>query len=277
MSINNINTKSQSILRISEKNRLYIKEAKKREEEQGKNIASGKKINSASDDTAGFAIAQKIYSQIQGLDMGSKNAQDGISLIQTAEGGLSQVNDMVTRARELTIRAGSPAISDQERKILQNEISQLGEGISDIAKNTEFNGKPLLDGSQGELSLQVGANEGQFSNVDLSTDFSAMGDALQNIDLSSDLGTALETLDNIQETISNSRAELGANSNALENTINSLDTSSINASASKSIIEDTDVAKAVMEQVRYSLRRDASTVMQAQSQDLLSNISKVLS
>ncbi len=275
MKINNIN--NQSITKINESNRRYINEAKQREEEQSKKVASGKKINSASDDPAGFAVAQKIYSQIQGLDMGSKNAQDGISLVQTAEGGLSQIGDMVNRAKELTIRAGSPAMSDDEKSIIQNEIRQLGEGISDISKNTQFNEKNLLDGSQGELSFQVGANEGQTSEVDLSTDFSAIGEALANVDISSDLTGAIETIDGIQDTVSSSRAELGASQNTLSSTINSLDNASFNASVAKSAIEDTDMAKAIMEQVRYSLRRDSATAMQAQSQDLLSGVGKTLS
>ncbi len=274
MNVNSVNT--QSITKINESNRRYIEEAKKREEEESKKLASGKKINSAEDDAAGLAIAQKIHAQIQGLDMGSRNAQDGISLVQTAEGGLSQMSDMVNRARELTVRAGSGAMGDDERKIIQNEIKQLGEGISDIAKNTEFNGKNLLDGSQGQLSLQVGANEGQMSNVDMSTDFSAIGDALQNIDLTGDVGAAIDTIDAMQDTISSSRAELGATENVLSSTINSLDNSSFNQALAQSRIEDTDMAKAVMEQVRYSLRRDAATTMQAQSQDLLSGIGKVV-
>ncbi len=275
MNVNSINN-NQSITKINESNRRYIEEAKRREEEESKKLASGKQINSAADDAAGLAIAQKIHSQIQGLDMASKNAQDGISLIQTAEGGLSQMSDMVNRARELTIRAGSPAVGDDERKIIQNEIKQLGEGISDMAKGTEFNSKQLLDGSQGELSFQVGANEGQFTKVDMSTDFSAIGDALQNVDLSSDIGEVLENIDAMQETIGSTRAELGASENVLASTINSLDNSSINQVMAQSRIEDTDMAKAVMEQVRYSLRRDSSTIMMAQSQDLLSGIGKVV-
>ncbi len=114
------------------------------------------------------------------------------------------------------------------------------------------------------------------TNVDMSTDFSAIGDALQNIDLSGDVGAAIDNIDSMKETISSSRAELGATENVLSSTIKSLDNASFNQAIAQSRIEDTDMAKAVMEQVRYSLRRDTATIMQAQSQDLLSGIGKVV-
>ncbi len=254
-----------------------INEAKKAEEKQSEKLATGKKINSAADDAAGFAIAEQIHSQIQGLDMASKNSQDGISMLQTAEGSLGGVSDMLTRARELTIQASNETLTESDRKIIQDELKQIGEGIEDVAKNTEFNEKKLLDGSAGKVKLQVGANEGQTKDVNMSTDFSEMAEKIKNLDVvNGDLGTQLETIDKSIDEVSSVRADLGATMNTLDSTIKSIDNTSDNLSNAKSVIADTDMAKAVMEKVRYDFRRNAATTMLAQSEELLGGLGSVV-
>ncbi|MFV0519414.1 MAG: flagellin [Lachnospirales bacterium] len=271
----NVNGMSQkSIQKTTLRN---INEISKKEQKNAEEISTGKKINSSSDDLAGFALAEQIHAQIQGLDMASKNSQDGISMVQTADGALGEVNDMLTRARELTIQAGNGALSENERNIIKNELNQLGEGIADIANNTEFNEKKLLDGSSKNATLQVGANEGQTTEVDFSTDFNEIAEKIKNIDLSSgDIASQLNSIDESIDQVNSVRSEYGATVNALGSTASSLDVSSVNLSNAKSVITDSDMAKSFAENIRLAFRRDTVTTMVAQSEALLGGLGSVL-
>lgn len=229
-------------------------------------LSSGLRINSAADDAAGLAISEKMRGQIRGLDMAAKNSQDAISLIQTAEGGLSETHDILQRIRELTVQAGNTGTQDKDNDLqaIQDEIESLVEEIgttdgNGIANRTQFNGKSLLDGSfasgTGELTFQIGANATQQLNINIADmQASALGTAdglkIDGLDVtafdedSKDFDTQLQAIDNAINQVSTQRSALGATQNRLEHTINNLSTSSENLTAAESRIRDVDYALA---------------------------------
>lgn len=273
---NNVNNEQKQVNMLQQINQ-------KRVEEQEK-ISSGKKINSAADDAAGLAISEAIWSQIDGLEAATRNTYDGINMLNTAEGGMGAMQDGLQRVRELSIQAGNGAYSDTEKNIIGNEIKQILGGMGDISKNTEFNGKKVIDGSldkdSGGVNFQTGANSGDLNNASISSmSLESMGlDSIMEMDFanmsSDDYAKLIETVDSASEYISNSRSEIGATQNGLESIINSNNTSSINFQDSVSKITDTDMAKATMElstqkaleNVQMTLQthqmEDSQTVMQ---------------
>ncbi|WP_209368431.1 flagellin [Priestia megaterium] len=209
-------------------------------------LSSGMRINSAADDAAGLAISEKMRGQIRGLDQASRNSQDGISLIQTAEGALNETHDILQRMRELVVQAGNETNGADEKGAIQDEIEQLQTEITGISDRTEFNGKKLLDGNL-DMDLQIGANKTQTLNLKIDTALGATGlevDA-SKVDVTSTTLTIddqLDSLDAAIKTISEQRSYLGANQNRLEHTVNNLSTSSENLTASESRIRDVDYA-----------------------------------
>jgi len=203
-------------------------------------LSSGLKINRAGDDAAGLAISEKMRGQIRGLEMASKNAQDGISLIQTAEGALQETHAILQRMRELAVQAANDTNVEEDRDALQLEIDALVEEIGDIAKRTEFNTQNLLEGDfQGKF--HIGANSDQ--NIDVSIDkMSASGLGVDGLTITSqsDADTAISTIDDAIKQVSEQRAKLGAIQNRLEHTINNLGASHENLQAAESRIRDTD-------------------------------------
>ena len=248
-------------------------------------LSSGLKINRAGDDAAGLAISEKMRGQIRGLEMAEKNAQDGISLIQTAEGALNETQAILQRMRELAVQSANDTNTEEDREALQNEVDELVEEIDRIADTTEFNTQKLLNGDldNESLTFHIGANEEQ--NIELSiSDMSA--DALLNLGAgegSSDLGAgegssgrldissqdaANEAITTIQEainTVSEERAKLGAYQNRLEHTINNLGASAENLTAAESRIRDVDMAKEMMEFTKNNILTQASQAMLAQA------------
>lgn len=236
-------------------------------------LSSGLRINRAGDDAAGLAISEKMRGQIRGLDMASKNAQDGISLIQTAEGALNETHAILQRMRELTVQAANDTNTDDDRGQLQLEVEQLIEEIDRIAETTEFNTMKLLDetgGDNGTFSFQIGANGGQ----ELAFKISKMdAEALTVDDLkldytsnkNSDFKDELKKVDDAIEKVSTQRAELGAYQNRLDHTIKNLDTSAENLQAAESRIRDVDMAKEMMEFTRTNILNQASQAMLAQA------------
>ncbi|WP_368895208.1 flagellin [Priestia megaterium] len=207
-------------------------------------LSSGLRINKAGDDAAGLAISEKMRGQIRGLDMGSKNAQDGISLIQTAEGAMSETHSILQRMRELTVQSANDTNNGSEdRKAINDEFTELRNEIDRISGQTEFNTKSLLNGSVSSVTFQIGANKGQTLTVNLQKmDSNAL--SIDGINLST--GTAgaisnnLATLDAAINKVSDFRSNLGANQNRLEHTINNLNTASENLSSAESRIRDVD-------------------------------------
>lgn len=239
-------------------------------------LSSGLRINKAGDDAAGLAISEKMRGQIRGLDMASKNAQDGISLIQTAEGGLNEVHSILQRMRELAVQSSNDTNVEKDRTALNNEFTQLGKELERIKDKSTFNTQDLFKGSSGtvnssgKLVLQVGANADDVINLDLTTS----GVNLTNIVAtaqSASIGSqasaaaAITSINDLIETVSSGRSYLGAMQNRLEHTITNLDNASENLTAAESRIRDVDMAKEMMEQTKNSILAQASQAMLAQA------------
>ena len=255
-------------------------------------LSSGLRINRAADDAAGLAISEKMRGQIRGLKQAARNAQDGISLIQTAEGALNETHSIVQRMRELAVQAANDTLTDSDRQEIQKEINQLTQEVDRIAKTTEFNTKKLLRGTTNSggsyvsgtltLTMHIGANKGQtmtvtIGNMDTGTlkigltsggsGVAAGTDAYKGLDVSTQSGAnkAIETYDTALSTISSERAKLGAYQNRLEHTISNLDTARENLSASESRIRDVDMAEEMANFSRAQILMQASTAMMAQA------------
>ncbi|WDM21639.1 flagellin Hag [Paenibacillus polymyxa] len=234
-------------------------------------LSSGLRINRAGDDAAGLAISEKMRGQIRGLDMASKNAQDGISLIQTAEGALNETHSILQRMRELSVQSANDTNTTVDRGALQKEVDELSKEITRISSTTEFNTKKLLDGSASGVVFHIGANTSQNISLSIgSMDASTLGvaqSATSGIDISTQTAAdaAISTINAAIEMVSSERAKLGANQNRLEHTINNLNTSSENLSAAESRIRDVDMAKEMMNQTKNNILAQAAQAMLAQA------------
>ena len=218
-------------------------------------LSSGYKINRAADDAAGLAISEKMRRQIRGLTQASSNAQDGISCVQTAEGALTEVHDMLQRMNELAVKAANGTQTSADRGYINQEVQALVSEIDRVASTTTFNEKNLLDGSFKGVGLQVGAESNQLITLNI-TGMSAQGLGLTggaNISVGGTDGTnaqaAIDLIKTALATVSSQRADLGAVQNRLEHTIKNLDNVVENTTSAESSIRDTDMAT---EMVRYS-------------------------
>lgn len=231
-------------------------------------LSSGFRINRAADDAAGLAISEKMRAQIGGLEQASRNALDGISLIQTAEGALDETHNILRRTRDLAVQAGNDTNTDDDKAKLQLEVAELIEEVDRIATTTQFNGENLLDltgGTAGTFTLQIGANSGQTLDVSIG-DMQAAALTVDDVDVTAaDLGAELDKIDAAIDTVSDERAKLGANQNRLEHTINNLDTTRENLQAAESRIRDTDMAAEMSEMTKNQILTQAGTAMLAQA------------
>lgn len=252
----------------------------KAQQSSSEKLSTGDAINKAADNASGLAISEKMRSQIRGLDQASTNAQDGQSLIQTAEGGLSEMGEMVQRVRELVVQSSNDTNTTTDRAKIDAEIKQLGAELSDMAGRVEFNTKTLLTGSAGTIRFQVGANASQGISVTLNTSYKVMGTSIGNIKTESMTSEAIskltDQLDANLETINKDRAKLGAVQNRLDYTINSLDVSSENLSAAESRIRDTDMAKEMMKLTKANVLQQAATNMLSQANQAPQNVLSLL-
>ena len=246
-------------------------------------LSSGLRINSAADDAAGLAISEKMRAQIRGLDMASKNAQDGISMVQTAEGGMTEIGNMVQRIRELTVQAANDSNDEAtgDRTKIQNEIKNLLDEIDSMSSRVEFNNKKLINGSYSStpLHLQVGANGAQSITFCIaSMNSSKLGLSGFDVDLSfgASVSALISTVNKAVNTVANERAKLGAIQNRLQYTIKSLDISSENLSASESRIRDTDMAKEMMALTKANVLSQAATSMLSQANQQPQNVLQLL-
>jgi flagellin len=236
-------------------------------------LSSGYRINRAGDDAAGLAISEKMRGQIRGLNQAERNAQDAISLIQTAEGALNETHSILQRMRELAVQAASDTNTKIDREELQKEIEQLLEEIDRISTDTEFNTMTLLNGDYSTeasaLTFQVGANSEQVVSIQLNDMSATTGLVLttSTVDLTTRTGAteAIEKIDEAIKKVSSERAKLGAMQNRLEHTINNLSTTAENLTASESRIRDVDMAKEMMEFTKNSILQQAATAMLAQA------------
>ncbi|GAA1917214.1 flagellin Hag [Microbacterium aoyamense] len=232
-------------------------------------LSSGLRINRAADDAAGLAISEGLRSQVNGLNVATRNAQDGISVIQTAEGSLTEVHSILQRVRDLAVQAGNDSNNADSRAAISTEIEALGEELTRVAASTNFNGIKLLDGSNASLTFQVGAGstaaEDQIA-VTL-TDFSGLGATIGALDVS-DAANALTSIAAVDAeivSVSTARADLGAQQNRFESTINSLQVSAENLAAAKSRIADTDMAAEMVRYTASNILQQAGTAMLAQA------------
>ncbi|KAA0548319.1 flagellin [Bacillus sp. BGMRC 2118] len=233
-------------------------------------LSSGLRINRAGDDAAGLAISEKMRSQIKGLEMASKNSQDGISLIQTAEGALNETHSILQRQRELAVQSANDTNTDADRAQLDKEFQQLTAEVERIGQNTEFNTKKILSADQ-TLDIQVGANTTQTMQITWKAQLStSLGEDATDISgqkvlTKGDATAAIAQLDLAIESVSKSRSQMGAFQNRLEHTINNLGTSAENLTAAESRIRDVDMAKEMMDQTKNSILAQASQAMLAQA------------
>ncbi|TZE82172.1 flagellin Hag [Calorimonas adulescens] len=241
-------------------------------------LSSGLRINRAGDDAAGLAISEKMRGQIRGLDQAQRNAQDGISLIQTAEGALNETHSILQRMRELVVQAANDTnTTTEDRANIQKEISQLQSEINRIASTTQFNTKNLLDGTASGLVFQIGANQDQTITLTIAkmtasalkdSATGAMSIASISVTAAATAGSIsayIDVIDKAINQVSGERAKLGAVQNRLEHTINNLSTASENLTAAESRIRDTDMAKEMMEFTKNNILQQAATAMLAQA------------
>ena len=269
-------------------------------------LSSGFRINSAADDAAGLGISENMRAQIRGLDQASRNAQDAISLVQTAEGGMSTINEMTIRIRELTVQAandintsegaGGVGANESNRARIQGEINHLIDEIQRTATTLEFNNTVLLDGTAGTKFFQVGANSGQGLTIELPNIVTDVADALRTAfgspafgavtndssagsiatGTGSTISALLDNVDTVLSAATAARGALGAIQNRLEFTIQNLDISSENLSASNSRIRDADMAAEMMRLTQANVLQQAATSMLAQGNQAPQSILQLL-
>ena len=212
-------------------------------------LSSGKRITKAADDAAGLAIATNLDAQTKGLRQATRNANDGVSMIQTAEGGLNEVSNILVRLRELTIQAASDTVGDTERGFLDKEYQQLTTEVDRIAESTTFNGTNLLNGDgKGTLDIQVGAYAGDQNKIEFDSDATnASADSIgvggASIADKDDALSAIDDIDGAISEVSGQRANLGSIQSRLQSTVANLEVQTINQDNARSVIQDVDVAQ----------------------------------
>jgi flagellin len=232
-------------------------------------LSSGLRINRAADDAAGLAISEKMRAQIRGLDQASRNSQDAVSLIQTAEGGLNETHAILQRMRELAVQGSNDTNVTLDRNNIANEMQALASEIDHIANSTNFNGTNLLSNST-SLSFQIGATYSDYDQItlDLSTLNSGAAALTVNalsVDSATNAKNAITSLDTAISTVSSMRSKVGALQNRLEHTINNLNTESENMSAAESRVRDVDMAKEMMTFSKNNILSQAAQAMLAQA------------
>ena len=234
-------------------------------------LSSGYKINRAADDAAGLSISEKMRNQIRGLNKASDNAQDGISLVQTAEGALNEVHSMLQRMSELSVQAANGTNDTTDRSSINDEIQQLKTEIQRVGSTTQFNKMNILDGTfstGANKLLQVGANANQTIQIDIDALQSVVGSSLK-ADLKTETATnaqiAIGVVQNSIEKLSKLRSKLGAVQNRLEHTVANLDNISENTQSSESRIRDTDMAEEMVQYSKNNILQQAGQSMLAQA------------
>jgi len=231
-------------------------------------LSSGLRINRAGDDAAGLAISEGLKSNIRALDQAARNAADGVSLIQTAEGSLDEVSNILLRMKELAEQSLNGTLSDTDRGYLNAEYSALSAEIDRISDGVDFNGVKLLDGSGGTLNIQVGIGTAGSDSVqvDLGDDLDAAGLGLSaTIGSASGAGTAMGEIDDAIATVTSARADFGAIQNRLESSIRNINMTSENLAAANSRIRDVDIARETSRMTSYQILQQAGVSMLAQA------------
>ncbi|WP_300086754.1 flagellin domain-containing protein [uncultured Nitrosomonas sp.] len=243
-------------------------------------LSSGLRINSAKDDAAGLAISERMTSQIRGMNQAARNANDGISLAQTAEGALVEIGNNLQRIRELAVQSANATNSENDREALQKEVTQLIDEIQRVGEQTSFNDTKLLNGDfQGQI-FQVGANEGETIDFTDIADVTASGLEVDGVDIQGTDGTAaasvITTIDEALKIVNSTRADLGAIQNRFSSAIANLQTSAENLSASRSRIQDADFAAETAAMTRAQILQQAGVAMLSQANALPNNVLSLL-
>ncbi|OIH98530.1 MULTISPECIES: flagellin [unclassified Curtobacterium] len=242
-------------------------------------LSTGLRINRAADDAAGLSISEGLKSQVGGLTVAARNAQDGISVVQTAEGGLTETHSILQRMRDLAVQAGNDSNNEDSRKAITTEVGQLQEELQRISDSTNFNGIKLLDGKAatsstvdgtGKLTFQVGADGTAASKIDVDltgADVSKVAGAVKDLDLTSgdSARTAIGTIDAQIKAVSEARSNLGAVQNRFDHAINVTNVAKENLTAAGSRITDVDMAQEMVKYTRDNILSQAGTSMLAQA------------
>ena len=257
-------------------------------------LSSGLRVNSAKDDAAGLAIAERMNAQVRGFDVASRNANDGVSLLQVADGAMGKISDNLQRMRELAVQSKNGTLNTTDRANLDREFKELSGEVGRIAVGTQFNGNSVFLAANKSVSLQVGAGNATTDTlaVNLTDDGTATGDSLQtslggttvaaivtafgDVTSSANAATAITTIDTAIDDVTNLRATAGAGLSRLEQVVSSLDTNSSNLSAAKGRIMDADFAKETANLTRSQILQQAGTAMLAQANQLPQNVLSLL-
>ncbi|NBC37506.1 flagellin FliC [Novosphingobium sp. FSY-8] len=245
-------------------------------------LSTGKRINSAADDAAGLAIATSMTSQINGMNQGIKNANDGISLAQTAQGSLDEVTNMLQRVRELSVQSSSATYQDRDRSDMNQEVTSLKNQITSILSNTKFNGNALFgtsgSGSSGAVSFTIQAGANATDTVTLTSNGIDWDNQKTSLDVS-DSGSAsaaIAVVDTLLQQVSTTAAGLGAGQNQLQSAVNNLTANVTNLSAARSRIQDTDYSAESTSMAKAQILSQASTAMIAQANQSQQNVLSLL-
>ena len=244
-------------------------------------LSSGSRINKAGDDAAGLAISEKMKSQIGGLTQAKRNAQDGISLVQTAEGALNETHSILERMRDLTVQGANGTLTTNDRGSINKELKALHEELSRIATTTQFNKQSLLNKAGNKFTFQIGANENQKLDVTIGAmDGTALlGSKLADFKLKDDATNSdkmITLIDKAIQTVSDQRADLGAVQNRLEHTVNNLTATNENLSDANSRIRDVDMAEEMMTFTKSNILSQAATSMLAQANAMPNSVLNLL-
>ena len=247
-------------------------------------LSSGLRINSAADDAAGLAISQRMNAQVRGMNVAIRNANDGISLAQTADGALSSVSDSLQRMRELAVQSRNSTNSDSDKESLNLEFGQLSSEIGRVLAGTTFNGKAILGGNAGTLTFQVGANVTTNDSIDITTsDLTAdaaittvTGASIGSASDATAIATVITDIDSAIDKVNSQRAVFGASQNRFNSVVSNLKTSVENQSAAASRITDADFAAETANMSRAQILQQAGTAMVAQANSLPQSVLRLL-
>ncbi|WP_372653285.1 flagellin [Halobacteriovorax sp.] len=245
-------------------------------------LSSGERITRAADDAAGLAISENLRAQIRGMRQAKRNANDAISLIQTAEGGLNEISNIVIRLRELSVQAANDTLGPQERKFSDIEFQNLKEEIDRISRSNEFNGVKLLDGTGGRMEFQVGIHNDPindrlvYDGTGADATIETLGLAADNVASKEGAQSSLQKLDDALVQINGIRAGMGALQNRLSSTVNNLGISDENLSAAKSRIRDVDIAAETAELAKNNILIQSGTSVLSQANQFPSIATKLL-
>jgi len=247
-------------------------------------LSSGLRVNSAKDDAAGMAIAERMTSQVRGMNVAQRNANDGISLSQTAEGALSKVSDSLQRMRELSVQARNATNTGDDKDSLGKEYAQLASEITRVLGGTTFNGRAILAGASGTQTFQIGANTTANDRVDVATKnmntdgtiTAVTGATFDDTIVQADLDTIIDDIDTALDTVNSERAVLGASQNRFDAVISNLQISVENQTAARSRIMDADFAAETANLSRAQILQQAGTAMIAQANQMPQNVLSLL-